>query len=78
MDHKKNLASAFLDPPDVTRSDDGLKRHMRTIKNEVTKKMSSRSFLDELADYIQDKSEDLVEGKNVDDILNCETDMDAY
>ena len=36
-DHKKNWASALLDPLGISRSDNGLERHMRTIKKEVTK-----------------------------------------
>ena len=79
-DHKKNWSSALLDPPSVRRSNNDLERCMWTIKKEVSKKkaLSSYNFLDELAEHMQDKSEDFVDGKHVDDMLNCATDMDAH
>ena len=63
-----------------SRSYNGLERHVRTIKKELTKKkaLSSYDFLDELSEHVQEKSEDLVEGEHVDDILCCATGMGSH
>ena len=78
MDHKKNWESELIDPSEVRRRNYSCERCMRTIEMEVAKNkaLCSQFFLDELAEYMQDESEDLVEDKHADEILHCTTDMD--